>query len=108
MPTEMFDWDKYFANAKWDDIRENSPIFYGQRLPSLIHQEVGLVYLSSVDLDFSLSDVDGLESIILDVKSVLRRSLESSNYYKAAVASADLVIVENLLSNLCVQNAELN
>jgi hypothetical protein len=80
MPISNFNWDKYFASATWNEIREKSPFLDGQRLPSIVHQEAELVYLSSLDLDFSLSDVDGLKSIIGDVKSTLQRSLESKNY----------------------------
>jgi hypothetical protein len=98
MPTSDFNWDKYFASATWNEIREKSPFLDGQRLPSIVHQEAELVYLSSLDLDFSLSDVDGLKSIIGDIKSTLQRSLESKNYYKAAVASSDLEIISNLLA----------
>ena len=93
-----FNWDKYFASATWNEIREKSPFLDGQRLPSIVHQEVQLVYLSSLDLDFSLSDVDGLKSVIGDIKSTLQRSWESKNYYKVAVASADLEIISNLLA----------
>ena len=100
MKSDIFDWDKYFANAKWNDIYQKSPFFDGQRLPSLVHRDVGLVYLSSLDLDFSVSDADGLKSVIPDIESVLQRSLECHNYYKAAIANTDLTIVQNLLSEL--------
>lgn len=98
MSKANFNWDKYFASAKWNEVREKSPFFDGQKLPSIVHQEADLVYLSSLDLDFSLSDVEGLKSIIGDIKSTLQRSLESNNYYKAAVASTDLEIISNLLA----------
>lgn len=98
MQTRNFDWDQYFTSAKWNDVRKNSPFFDGQRPPSLVHQEAGLVYLSSLDLGFSLSDGDSLESVITDVESVLQSAIESENYYKAAIASTDLEIIDNLLS----------
>ncbi|WLQ14344.1 hypothetical protein O5O45_00115 [Hahella aquimaris] len=107
MTNKNLDWDKYFANAKWNEICEKSPFFDMQRPPSLVHQEAGLVYLSSLDLDFSLSDGDALKSVITDVQSVLQRSLESKNYYKAAVASTDLAIISNLLSELGIQTSGL-
>lgn len=99
MAAENFDWDKYFSNAKWDDIREKSPFFDGQRSPSLLLEDVGLVYLSSLDVGFSISDIVGLKSVTSDVKSVFKQSIESKNYYKAAVANTDLEIIDNLLNN---------
>lgn len=100
MATEYFNWDKYFSNAKWDDIRENSPFFDGQKLPSLLLTDVGFVYLSSLDEGFSISDTEGLKCVTSDVKSVLKLSIESKNYYKAAVANTDLEIIDSLLDNL--------
>ncbi|WP_144244283.1 hypothetical protein [Nitrincola sp. A-D6] len=84
-----------------------NPIFYGQRLPSIVHQGAGLVYLSSLNLDFSLTDVVGLKNVILDIKLTLQHFSESKNYYKAAVASTDLEIISNLLSEQSCESPDL-
>ena len=107
MSNNEFDWDKYFAESSWNDIRENSPFLNTQRLPSLVNENSGLVYLSSIDLYFSISDVDGLINAISCVKSVLKNSLESKNYYKAAVATSDFYTIKNMLSNIGIKNTDI-
>jgi len=104
MSTSRFNWDKHFADAKWNDIYMNSPFFDGQRLPSLIHEGKGLIYLSSVDLDFSISDINNLNDVMEDIKSVFENALKLKNYYKAAIASADFYAIQNILSSQGVQN----
>ena len=37
MSNNEFDWDKYFAESNWNDIRENSPFLNMQSLPSLVN-----------------------------------------------------------------------
>lgn len=106
MTGKSFNWDKYFSTSKWDDIRKNSPFFDGQRLPSLVNNDADLVYLSSLDLDFSLSNSAELESALVDVKLIFKRSLKSRNYYKAAIAETDFNFIKNILSNLGTQNYE--
>lgn len=107
MSNNEFDLDKYFAESSWNDIRENSPFLNMQRHPSLINKNAGLVYLSSIDLCFSISDVDGLIGAISCVKSVLKKSLESKNYYKAAVATSDFYTIKNILSDIDIKNTDI-
>lgn len=82
MPTSSFDWDKHFSDSTWNDIQMNSPFFNCQRLPSLINKKEGLIYISSLDLAYSLSDANDMESALPRVKTVFERALETKNYYK--------------------------
>ncbi|MDA8154610.1 MAG: hypothetical protein M0003_18165 [Acidithiobacillus sp.] len=107
MSNNEFDWDKYFAESSWNDIRENSPFLNTQRLPSLVNQKAELVYLSSIDLCCSISDTDSLDNAILHVKSVFQSALKSKNYYKAAIASSDFDTIKNMLSNIGIKNTDI-
>ncbi|MBL1352948.1 MAG: hypothetical protein COA61_006405 [Zetaproteobacteria bacterium] len=106
MSTTRFNWDKYFADAKWNDIYKNSPFFNYQRLPSLIHEKEGLIYLSSVDLAFSISHANNLNDIMPDIKLVFKNALQSKDYYKAAIASSDFYAIKNILSSQGMNNCD--
>jgi len=106
MSDNKFNWDKYFLNAKWNDIYDNAPIFEGRRLPSIINRDAELVYLSSQDLGFSTLDKEGLASIISSVKNSFKQAVESKSYYKAATAKSDFETIINLLHDLDVRTSE--
>jgi hypothetical protein len=106
MSDNKFNWDKYFSKAQWNDIYHNSPVFEGQRLPSIINRDAELVYLSSQDLGFSILDKEGLASVLSSVKASFRKALESKSYYKAAIAESDFNTIKNLLLDLDVQTKE--
>jgi hypothetical protein len=99
-----FNWDAYFSSATWDEVRKNSPMLSVQRLPSLTIHEQGVVYLSSLDLDFSISDIDGLKNVLPEVKDAFHRAKKSNNYYKMAVANYDFEEIKNLLASLGVSS----
>lgn len=102
-----FDWDDLFLNSKWSYIYNNSPFFNGQRLPSLVNRDSGLIYLSSLDVDLSIYDTEGLVSIVQSINISFKSNLNNKNYYKAAVAQADFHAVKDLLFDLGVQIPDL-
>ena len=107
MKLGRFDWDKHFSESKWSEIRENSPFLVDKRLPTLFNHEHGLVYLSSLDVDCSLSDRDCLESSLSDVKSVFQEAVQSKKYFKAAMAVTDFEVLKEQLINLGFKCSEL-
>lgn len=95
----LFNWDKYYSQAKWDDIQNKSPFLSNQRLPSLVLEKEGVVYLSSLDLDFNITNVKSLYKMMESIKSSFHIHLEKKEYFKAAVAEADFYLLQQLLSN---------
>lgn len=98
MPHRQFDLDAYFQKAKWEEVIENSPLLVSQRPPSVILEEQNLVYLSSIDLAYSLKDHEELRSAINDIEQTMQHAIENKNYYKAAVAESDIDAINNIIN----------
>lgn len=101
---KAFNWDKFYSTAKWDEIRQNSPLLSSERLPSLINKDQEIAYFSSIDLDCSLNDKNGLETFLELIKQAFLRALKSNYYYKAACAESDFYTAQSLLTTLGFPN----
>ena len=91
-----FDWDKFAENATWNEIRSCSLVLSGNRLPSMRTND--FLYLSSLDLDFRVSDLEVLLNVLPLLIERFEAHLEAKNYYKASVAENDWYIIDNILS----------
>ena len=95
----LINWDEYFAKAKWDEIHNKSPFLSNRRLPSLVLENEGIAYLSSLDLDCHITDVNFSLRMMKEIKSSFHEHLGRKDYFKAAVAEADFYMLQQLLSN---------
>lgn len=90
----MFDIDKYYREASFEEIFQSSPFFNNKRRPSLINEENDFIYLSTLDVICKLSDEEGLQLSINKVKSYFERRLKQKDYYCAAMAKAEIESME--------------
>lgn len=90
-----FDWDKFAENATWDEIRTCSPVLSSHRLPSMRTRD--FIYLSSLDLDYRVSDQDSLLKILPLLIESFKTHLQRRDYYKASVAESDWFMIDSIL-----------
>lgn len=45
MAGKAFSWDKHCSKLTWNEVRENSPVFDGQRRPSLFSPDNTRIYV---------------------------------------------------------------
>lgn len=105
MAGKEFNWDKHFSKLTWNEVRENSPVFDGQRLPSLFSPDNTRIYVSSLDLEFATDDVRELAGALEDIKATFDMAKRSNGYYKMAMAKSDFSTVQGLLSKLGVDES---
>ncbi|MGL5037387.1 MAG: hypothetical protein ACRC6F_06570 [Aeromonas sp.] len=98
---QQFDWDGFFSKSSWDDIRSESPLLNTKRLPSLVLHENGIVYVSSLDLDARIDDIQALRCYMNAVKSIFNSENKlngrARSNFKIAVAESDFYMLEQIL-----------
>jgi predicted Ser/Thr protein kinase len=113
MSQKTFDWDKFFSEASFNEIRNLSPDLRSRRLPSSYSPDKKFFYLSSVDDYVETNNQEQIRQQLVPVKNAYIRATRSGcfsysnymNYANAYIACKDLITLCNLLND-CNDNSD--
>lgn len=107
MSNKCFNWDRYFAEASFKDIRKMSPDLSSRRLPSAFSPDRKFLYLSSQDIDVQTNDPGQLKVALASIKIsyAMANRAGQIDHRKAYVARTDCIAVCDLLTN-CTDDPE--
>lgn len=96
-----FEWDTYFENSSYNEVRKNSPMLGYRRHPTTFSPDGDLLYLTSMDLDVNTEDAEELDNILKDLADGYRTAVEIKNSnYRIYAYSFDFELVCGLLDSL--------
>lgn len=100
MENKSFNWDKFAQKASFDEVRDLQ--VHAGRIPSMYNPKRTELYLSSMDLDVRVDDVEGLKIIGNEIKEYIETfgSSSLSDLRKVVELRTDLNEISNLLSGL--------
>lgn len=105
MKSKPFDWDKYFSKAKYKEIADSSPDLRSRRHPTVYSPDGKWIYLSSLDIDVEIHDLDELKIILKHLinsyKSEIAQEIKSSiNHLRLWRIRVDCIEICGLIRNL--------
>lgn len=100
MKAKEFDWDKHLATARYSDILANSPELASMRSPTRYSPDRQWIYLSSLDVDCEVNDLEELKKILEDVLRAYAACLPRKEYGKLHKLRVDCIEICRLVSEL--------
>lgn len=100
MKAKEFDWDKHLATARYSDILANSPELASMRSPTRYSPDRQWIYLSSLDVDCGVDDLEALKQNLEGVLRAHAAYLSRKEYGKLHKLRVDCGEICRLVSKL--------
>lgn len=100
MKAKEFDWDKHLATARYSDILANSPELASMRSPTRYSPDRQWIYLSSLDVDCGVDDLEALKQNLEGVLRAYTTYLSRKEYSKLYKLRVDCIEICRLVSEL--------
>ena len=95
-----FDWDAYFKNISFAEVRENSPSLRSNRLPSIYSPDHSLFYVSSQDVEVDTNDIHKLASILEILKQAHYFKKRDKEYYRLGVIIDEIREIAHMMYSI--------
>lgn len=100
MKEKDFNVDEYLSNAKYSEVRRNSPELSSNRPPTFYSPDEKWIYLSSQDLLVSTKDIDELKSVLQTLSKAYKnaKTIQTTPHIAFHKIRVDCIEVCNLIA----------